>query len=459
MKTKILILLTIINSVIRADTLHIYLNTSTCKSCNLIGKQLEKYQGFSMILYLSNNDFQVKEEILASYNLNPMLYQIKTVANNFYKYNDRSYCVLEKEKKLIDTFLLGETSKLKNFLTSEIRPAVKLKVDKRIKISDAAAFSVFGNYILINDYKVTNIYLAQQRGDSIILIESFAASTFKIDEFLKCSCFNEELYRYLMPTLIDLNLTRPEIEACNIRNNTLSIMLGLNVGVTAKYTPDTIIFKKLFVFSKDLLSGKSNFICVNAEGNYETDNILSRNFAVINYDFIKSGDTLYLPIVSNDSTKKSLFVKQMISDKKVRSLDLTKDLSQLVPSSLKFMFGTNGRFLSRAINGTDYYFIKVPLIYNIGTQTTFFINNLDLLKRLESDSAYISDSKTINGVAHILLKTNNVWYREEYELSSNKMLKSKALNIDKSISSVLFSKKPEAYLMFSYSKMEIYLLD
>jgi hypothetical protein len=441
-----------------ADTLHIYLNTSTCRACNLIGKQFEEFSSVSKILYISQEDFRVKEELLESYNFDLKSYEVKTFDKKLVFDNQRSFCVFQRGHFLSNKVMLGDVGTIRNLAKPKSGPSVKLKYDAKITLSDAVIVSLEGENVLFFDDKLNKLLVGQIKGDSIVLRYSFLGNNFSVKELEKCNCFDAKMYEHLVPILTQLNLTKPVVETCYLKNNVLSIMLGLEVGLVGSGSADTVIFKKLFIYSVNLSSKEENLICINKEGNYETDNVLGTKFAVLNSPFIKNKDTLYLPIVSSDSSKKSLFVKQLVTGKTVRSLGITKDLNYLVPTDFKFTFGTKGVFLSRLINESACFFVKAPFIYDIATKKTYFIHNKDLQLRLRDESAYISDAKVIEGKALFLLKESGIWYNEEYDLKSNNLISSKIIEADSSINYALFVFDNESLFLGSSSTSEFYLV-
>lgn len=467
MKKKLTVIILLIAGIINADTLHIYLNTNNCRNCNLVGKQLESYTGIKKILYLTANDYRLKEDILESFNLNQTAFSVKEVSNSFFEGLDRkrisSYCVLQKGTSVSDTFTLGDMNKLDNYLQKPALKKIKpLKLDKNIKLSDVATASIYDDYILFQDDKLNKAYATKLKSDSIVLIEVIGKSNFKHEDFLKCSCFDEALYNDLLPTFKEMNLTEPQIQYAHIKNSVLNLMIAYNIGIIKTPSQDTIIFKKIFIYSKNLQNKKSSLTCVNFDGHFETDNILGKKFSTTNADFIKTGDTLYLPIISSDSAKKSLFVKQLVSGTKTKSLGITKDLNSIVPTSLKFTSGNNFAFDNRCRNETDYYFFITPLIYNIASKKTVFINNVDLISRLKMKDRmrlnyFINDAKVINGVAHLLIGGNNTWFKEEYDINTNQLIKSIPLEVDKSINVSLFMPDMRSFLLRNTDKNEFYI--
>ena len=458
------------NTFIYGDTLHIYLNTSTCRSCNLVGKQIEDYKTLKKILYLSESDFKIKEEILESLNLEQGLYEVCKLEKHIFYPKNRSFMIFQRGKFRSDSFLLGDSGKLGVFIFGGsqnqdlsknpiIKRVRRLTLDERIKLSDDVVASVDGSNLLFFDSKLNKAILSKIRNDSIILLETYKASNFHIEEFEKCKCFDEKLYEHLLPILTQLNLTKPSLDAVYFKDSLLHLMVGLEVGILSKKNTDTVIGKKLFVYTINIEKKIGTLTCINSDGSFETDNVLGSKFGVVNVPFIRSVDTLYTPIVSNDSIKKSLFVKQVIIGKQIKNLGITRDLGGLVPKDFKFTFGTQGVFLSRGVNGSDYFFIKAPLIYNISSKKTFFINNPLLVGRLKLEKTYITDCQIDNGKAKFLLKEGDVWYQEEYSVVNNQLLTSKVIETSAENNFILFLKDTDSFFMGSTIKSEFYIYD
>lgn len=461
MKRFFIFIIIITYNKFKADTLHIYFNSNTCKSCNLIGKQIEKYKNYKKIMYLTKDDSLVKDELLESYGLNVGLYQFKFVNNNFFENIDgrltRSYCIIQKGNNFKDTFLLGDYSKLKVEETFNFN---KLKLSKNLKFSNTALISKSNNYILINDSKLNKISIAMLKNDSLVLIDNIKSNFFSKKKFFDCKCIDEKLYSSLKITIDEMNLSQPEYRDAYIVDNVLNLIVVFNVPSLPIYTSDTVIGMKLFLFTKNLISEKTSFTCISKDGLNETDAVLGNKFFITNSCFIKKGDTIYLPIVSNDTAKLSLFVKQIITNKIVKSLGITKDLGDLIPKDCNLNTNNLSILISRSINKTDYFFTKVPLVYNLRSKKTYFINNSNLIKKLNSiklEDAYINDVKIINDKAIFLIKVNNSWYKEEYNLLNNELINTKLLKIDPSINSLTFNNGLNNFFMYSSSKNAIYI--
>lgn len=142
---------------------------------------------------------------------------------------------------------------------------------------------------------------------------------------------NKASSQFMLPVLENMNLTKPEIESSYFSNHTINLLIGLHTAQKSPANGDTVIVKRLFVYSKNLQNSERSLVCIDSDGYSSTDSILNRKFLILNDAFIKTVDTLYLPIVAFDTIQKSLFVKQRIYKKKTQSVGVTKDLNDILP--------------------------------------------------------------------------------------------------------------------------------
>ncbi len=447
----------------KSDTLNIYLNTNSCTACNLLAKQIEKYSNYYKKLYLIKADSAIKNELFDSYNFSKNTFnEIKYLSNNYFIENKqkggRSFYIVKNQLKN-DTFILGDFTKL-ILPSSEIQATVKkLKVSDKVTFSNSSTFYIANQIILIIDEKLNKALITQISGDSLILKEVLTKNSFKNKDFFKFNLINEGFYNEVKNDLEIANVPFYRFVGGYIKGSLINILINFSEPKLAPNKVDVDLSSRIFIFSIDIINNKRSLSIVNADGLNNTDSILGNKFFISSFNLIKNVDTIYLSITTRDTLKKSLFVKQMVKNGIARNVAITKDLSNLIPQNYKFTEFKNGfDFVSRNVTETNYYFLKAPIVYDINSKKTYYINNTELINLLNGKNDYISDVKVEGDKIKFIIFSNKTWFLNTYNTNNNKSISTEVLNVPTEISWVLF-KSINSILLHSYEKNELFLLD
>lgn len=460
---KILILLFfgLLKQNLKCDTMHIYLNSFTCRACNLLGKDLEKFPEYYKILYLTNGDSLILDELLESYNFNKDTYnEIKFVQNDFFqtiqRHAMRSFYVVERFGLKLDTFILGDYSKLRNKEYNKEFGLKKIGLSKDIRFSNNSVITTTKDYILISDYKLNKAIVAKEVNDSILPIMAFDQNSFKINDFLSCACIDEKFYKSVAKELRESNTKLYQIENGYILDDVLNLMISFTNPQISQNGVDIELFQKTFIYSRNLKNFSTKMTCVNIDGLTETDNILSNKFHTTNFNFIKNSDTIYMPIVALDQKYKSLFVKQVIIDGKVKSLGLTKDLKSILPDDFDFNYQSLWDFNSRGFNNSCYYFLKNPLVYLPKEKKTIFVNNKLLIEDVRKRGNYISDVIFNTEKIVFIVQKDKKWFSEAYNSLTYDLIDKKIIDLPYTCDVIIHKSNFKEYLIYSFTTNSFY---
>lgn len=107
------------------------------------------------------------------------------------------------------------------------------------------------------------------------------------------------------------------------------------------------------------------------------------------------------------------------------------------------------------MNEANYFFVKSPLIYHVESRKSYFIRNEHLLKRLLPLLDFIGDARIEEGVANILLRTGKEWFKEEYDLESNHLIRSTPLHLSEDVRHVTFFNNTDDLFVYSVKTKEV----